>query len=75
MREQGTILGYGGGGVTLIFTYIRRLGPCLGFKILNMFHKKMIFLECMKILCIFFGGHHKFGLVLGVISMHFRCIS
>ena len=26
----------------------------------------------MNILCIFFGGHHKIGLYLGVISMHFR---
>ena len=26
----------------------------------------------MKILWIFFGCHHKIGLVLGVISMHFR---
>ena len=26
----------------------------------------------MKILWIFLGGHHKIGLDLGVISMHFR---
>ena len=26
----------------------------------------------MKILWIFFGGHHKIGLYLGVITMHFR---
>ena len=26
----------------------------------------------MKILCIFLGGHHKFGLYLGAISIHFR---
>ena len=26
----------------------------------------------MKILSIFLGGHHKIGLYLGVISMHFR---
>ena len=26
----------------------------------------------MKILWIFLGGHHKIGLYLGVISMHFR---
>ena len=26
----------------------------------------------MKILWIFFGGHHKVGLVLGVIFMFFR---
>ena len=29
----------------------------------------------MKILWIFFGGHHKIGLYLGVISMHFRVFS
>ena len=29
----------------------------------------------MKILWIFFGSHHKIGLYLGVISMHFRVIS
>ena len=29
----------------------------------------------MKILWIFLGGHHKFGLYLGVISMHFRAFS
>ena len=26
----------------------------------------------MKILWIFLGGHHKIGLYLGVISMHFK---
>ena len=29
----------------------------------------------MKILWIFLGGHHKTGLHLGVISMHFRVFS
>ena len=29
----------------------------------------------MKILSIFFGGHHKIGLYLGVISMYFRVFS
>ena len=29
----------------------------------------------MKILCVFLGGHHKLGLVLGAISMHFRVFS
>ena len=29
----------------------------------------------MKILWIFFGGHHKIGLCLGVISMHFNVFS
>ena len=29
----------------------------------------------MKILWIFFGGHHKIRLYLGVISIHFRVFS
>ena len=29
----------------------------------------------IKILWIFFGGHHKIGLYLGVVSMHFRVFS
>ena len=64
---------------TLIFSYIRRLGPFFcggGFKILNfnilgVFRKMNIFLG-MKILWIFLGGHPKIGLVLRVISMYFR---
>ena len=49
------------------------------FKILNFifwrgFRKMDNFLG-MKILWIFFGGHHKIGLYLGVISMHFRVFS
>ena len=52
-----------GGGGTLIFSYICRLGSIFGFKILNFnillgFRKINIFLG-MKILWIFFGGHHK----------------
>ena len=35
----------------------------------------MIFFFGMKILWIFFGGHHKIGLYLVVISMHFRVFS
>ena len=68
-----------GGGGTLIFSYIRKLRPFFGVKFLNFniflgFQKKNIFWG-MKILCIFFGGHPKIGLVLGVISMHFRVFS
>ena len=37
--------------------------------------QKNNFLGGMKILWIFFGGHHKIGLYLGVISMHFRVLS
>ena len=58
---------------TLIFSYIRRFGSFFGFKILNF----NIFggFQKMKILWIFLGGHHKIGLYLGVISMHFRVFS
>ena len=49
----------GGTGVTLIFSYIRRLGHFLGFKILNfnmflVFRKIIIFFLDMKILWIIF---------------------
>ena len=51
----------------------------MGVKILNFdifggFQKNDIFFG-MKILWIFFFGHHKIGLYLGVISMHFRVFS
>ena len=51
------------------------MGNFLGFKIfkfsfLRGFQKNEYFLG-MKILWIFFGGHHKISLYLGVISMHF----
>ena len=72
------------GGDTLIFSYIRRLGSFFAFKILNFnilgggggvgFRKINIFWG-VKILWIFFGGHHKIGLYLDVISMHFRVFS
>ena len=50
----------GGGGGTLIFSYIRRLGSFLGSKFwisifLGVFRKMNIF-WVMKILSIFFGG-------------------
>ena len=62
-------------GGTLIFSYILRLGfKILNFNISWVFRKINIFLG-MKILWIFFGGHHKIGLYLGVISMHFRIFS
>ena len=54
------------GGGTLIFSYIHRFGSFLGFKILNFnifggFQKINLSLG-MKILWIFFRGHHKIGL-------------
>ena len=58
---------------------IRRLGSFLGVKILNFnifwgFQKINIF-SGMKILWIYFLGHHKIGLYLVVIPMHFRVFS
>ena len=55
-------------GVTLIFSHIHRLGPFLGvqnseFQYFFGFSEKLIFFWGMKILWIFFLGHHKIGLV------------
>ena len=41
---------------------------------MGVFRKLNIFVG-MKILWIFFGGHHKIGRYLEVISMHFRVFS
>ena len=73
--------GGGGGGGTLIFSYIRKLGlffwvqnfECQYF--LGFSEKNNNIFGDMKILRIFLGGHHKNGLYLGVISMHFRVFS
>ena len=67
--SQGVCVGGGGGGGALIYSYIRRLG----FKILNVMGdgQKNEYFWGMKILWIFLGGHHKTGMVLGVISIHF----
>ena len=60
---------------TLIFSYISRLGPSFGLKILNFnifgIFRKMNGLEYEDFVDIFVG-HNKIGLVLGVISMYFR---
>ena len=61
-------------GCTLIFSYIRRLGPFLGFKISNfdilgVFRKMNIFWD-MEIFVNILGVITKTGLVLGVIYMH-----
>ena len=64
---------------------MRRLGAFFLFKFLNCiiflgggggggFRNIDIFGD-MKILWIFFGGHDKIGLVLGVSSMYFRVFS
>ena len=69
-----------GGGGTLKFLYIRRLGLFFGVQnfwiaILFLVFRKMNIFGGMKILWTFFGGQHKIGLYLGVISMHFRIFS
>ena len=60
---------WGGGGGTLIFSYIRRLGSFFGVQNLNFNifggfqkNKKIRGYEAFA----FFGGHHKIGLYLGV---------
>ena len=67
-------------GGTHIFLYIGRLGSFYGFKILNFnivlgFQKKLYFWGFKECVDIFFWGHHKIGLYLGVISVHFRVFS
>ena len=59
----------GGGGGSLIFSCIRRLGSFLGF-----FRKINIFFGYENFVDIFLG-HHKIGLYLGVSSMHFMVFS
>ena len=74
--------GGGGGGIggTLIFSCIRRLGSFFGFEKFEFqyfwgFSEKIIFFVYEDFVDIYFffggGGHHKIGLYLGVISMHF----
>ena len=67
-------------GGTLKFLYIRRLG--LFFWVQNFefqyfwgFQKNRYFLGYEDFVDIFWGCHHKIGLYLGVISMHFRVFS
>ena len=58
--------GGGGGGGTLIFSHINRLGLFFGVQNSEYFlgfQKNLIFIWGMKILWIFFGGHHNIGLV------------
>ena len=55
-------------GGTLIFSHIRRLGPFFWvqnseFQCFLGFSEKIIFFGGIKILWIFFWGHHKIGLV------------
>ena len=46
----------------------------MNFNIFGGFRKNKYFWG-MRTSWIFFGGHHKIGLYLGVISMHFRVLS
>ena len=72
----------GGGGTLNFYKYVGS-GYFFGLKILRIsiflgVFRKMNISWGMKILWIFFfwgGGHHKIGLYLGVISMHFRVFS
>ena len=67
-----------GGGGTLIFSYIRRLGSFFGLKILNFnisnilwgFQKNKYVWGYEDFVDIFWGGHHEIGLYLGDSSMH-----
>ena len=66
------------GGGTLIFSYIRWLRLFLGVQNIEFqyfFFQKTEYFLGMKILWTFFWGHHKIGLYLEVISMHFRFFS
>ena len=88
---QGIRTRGGGGGGTPIFSYIRRLGSFLGvqnfefqFFFIYLFfflfwgwggvQKNKYFLGYEDFVDIYWG-HHKIGLYLGVISMHFRVFS
>ena len=61
-----------GGGYSDIFIYKRRLGPFLGVQNLEFQYVWGVSFGGMKILWIY---HYKTGLVLGVISIHFRGFS
>ena len=63
---------WGGGGGTLIFSYIRRFWLFLG---VQNFEFQYFGGGIQKIVWIFLGGHHKIGLYLEVISMYFRVFS
>ena len=57
-----------GGGGTLIFSHIRRLGPIFGvqnseFQYFYGVFRKMNIFWGIKVLWMFFWGHHKIGLV------------
>ena len=71
MQRVQTLIKYPGG--TLICSFIHRLGSFLvqnyQFQHLGGGGSEILGL---KILWIYFGGHHKICIYLGVLSMHFR---
>ena len=76
-RHRG--VGGGGGGVTLIFSFIRIFWGPQNFEFLYIFRKMNIFGVLRFCEYFFFWGgggvgpgHHNIGLYLGAISMHFR---
>ena len=63
----------GGGGGTLIFSYILRLRSFFWVQNIEIqyflwFQKNKYFWGGLKILWIFLGGHHKIGLYLGFLG-------
>ena len=73
------VCAWGGGEATPKCPYIRRLGPFFGvpnfeFKYVFFFQKNEYFLGFEDFVEMF-AGHHKIGLVLGVISIYFRVFS
>ena len=65
----------GVGGGTLIFSYIRRLRKFWGvqnFKFQCFWGSEKLIILMYEDFVDIWGGHRKIGLVLGVISMHFR---
>ena len=76
VKTQGM---WGGGHFDIFIHVYVGSGHFFGFKILNFnifwgFQENEYFWGT-KILWIFLGGHHKIGLYLGVISIHFRVFS
>ena len=62
------------GGGTLIFSYIRRLRLFLNYNIFGGFQQTKYFWRYEDFVDIFWD-HHKIGLYLEAISMHFRVFS
>ena len=68
----------GGGGGTLIFSYTGRLWSFFGvqnFKLFILVFRENEYFVGHKDFVDIFWGHHKIGLYLGIISLHFRVFS